>query len=259
MADDGYTAITGASSGIGAEIARLAAREGRNLLLIARRAERLNALREELGPKHGVDVRILPLDLTTPAAANEVAQYVDGAGLNVATLVNNAAFGGYGLFYEQPLDRNLQMIQLNTSSVVALTRLLLPGMIEQGRGEVLNVASTAGLVPGPLQAVYYATKAFIVSFGQALAEELRNTGVTVTTLCPGPVKTEFIEVANLGGAKLFKAAAEAARVAEVGWKAMKNEKLLVSENRPILFFLRYLLPFLPRRLVLRVSRKSQEK
>jgi hypothetical protein len=151
------------------------------------------------------------------------------------------------------------MIQLNTSSVVALTRLLLPGMIEQGRGEVLNVASTAGLVPGPLQAVYYATKAFLVSFGQALAEELRNTGVTVTTLCPGPVKTEFIEVANLGGAKLFKAAAEADRVAEVGWKAMKNEKLLVSENRPILFFLRYLLPFLPRRLVLRVSRKSQEK
>lgn len=259
MADNGYTVITGASSGIGAEIARLAAADGGNLLLIARREKRLAALQEELGTTHGVTVRILPLDLTNPAAAKDVAQYVAGKGLQVECLVNNAAFGGYGLFHEQPLERNLQMIQLNTCSVAALTRLLLPVMIERGRGQVLNVASTAGLVPGPLQAVYYATKAFLVSFGQAIAEELRDTGVTVTTLCPGPVRTEFIDVADLGGAKLFNAAAEADRVAAVGWKAMKKGKLIVSENRPILFVLRYMVPFVPRRLVLRVSRKSQEK
>jgi len=259
MTDYGYTIITGASSGIGAEIARLAAADRRNLLLIARREDRLTSLREELARKHGVTVRVLPLDLTTPTAPMEVSQYVKGAGLDVDCLVNNAAFGGYGLFHEQPLDRNLEMIQLNTGSAIALTRLLLPGMIGRGGGQILNVASSAGLVPGPLQAVYYATKAFLVSFGQAIAEELRGTGVTVTTLCPGPVRTEFIDAANLRGAKLFKAAAEADRVAAVGWKAMKKGKLLVSENRPMLFALRYIVPFIPRWLTLRVSRKSQEK
>lgn len=133
MADDAYAIITGASSGIGAEFARIAAAEGRNLLLIARREERLTALLDELEPEHGVTVRILPLDLTTPTAAKEVAQYVEGAELRVVALVNNAAFGGYGLFHEQPLENNLQMIQLNTSNVVALTRALLPGMIKRGR------------------------------------------------------------------------------------------------------------------------------
>ena len=133
MTDYGYTIITGASSGIGAEIARLAAADRRNLLLIARREDRLTSLREELARKHGVTVRVLPLDLTTPTAPMEVLQYADGAGLDVDCLVNNAAFGGHGLFHEQPLDRNLEMVQLNVSSSMALTRLLLPSMIERGR------------------------------------------------------------------------------------------------------------------------------
>lgn len=254
-----YTVITGASSGIGRELARRAAQEGHNLLLIARREERLEELKQELEGAHGITVRTLAVDLTDPSAADAIGDVITREGLTVENLINNAGFGGYGLFHEQPLERNLAMIRLNTSSLVALTRHLLPGMIERGRGRILHVASTAGLVPGPLQAIYYATKAFVVSFSQAIAEELRGTGVTSTALCPGPVRTEFAEAANLEGARLFNFAAEPQRVAEVGWKAMQKGRLIVSENPAMIFMLRYLLPFLPRSLALRISRKTQEK
>jgi hypothetical protein len=259
MQDTHVTIITGASSGIGRELARRAAREEHNLLLIARREERLAELKRELEGAHGIRVRTLPLDLAEQSAPQEVRDFISREGLTVEHLINNAAFGGHGLFHEQPLERNLEMIRLNNSSLVALTRHLLPGMIERGRGRILHVASTAGLLPGPLQAIYYATKAFVVSFSQAIAEELRGTGVTSTALCPGPVRTEFAQVANLEGAKLFNFAAEPQRVAEVGWKAMHRGKLLVSENRGMLFMLRYLVPLLPRSLALRISRKTQEK
>ena len=251
--------ITGASSGIGREIARRAAAEGWNLLLIARREDRLQELQFELEQNHGVSVQTLSKDLTDPAAATAIGDYVAATGLEVDALINNAGFGGHGLFHEQQLDRNLEMIQLNISCLVALTRLLLPGMIERGRGRILHVASTAGLIPGPLQAVYYATKAFVISFSQALAEELDGTGVTSTALCPGPVKTEFADVASLQGTRLLKGAADPEDVAEVGWKGMKKGKLLVGENRGMLFVLRYILPLLPRRRVLKISRTIMEK
>jgi hypothetical protein len=254
-----FTIITGASSGIGKELARRAAREGRNLLLIARREERLKQLREELEAAHGITVQILTIDLAEPSAAGAVRDYIAREGIEVEALVNNAGFGNYGLFHQQPLERNLEMIRLNNSSLAALTRLLLPGMIERGGGQLLHVASTAGLIPGPLQAVYYASKAFVVSFSQAIAEELRGTGVTSTALCPGPVRTEFADVAELRGSKLLKQAADPQRVAEIGWKAMLKGKLVAGENGALLFMLRYLVPLLPRKMALRISRKTQEK
>lgn len=261
MANDSTTVtlVTGASSGIGMELARVAAADGENLLLVARRRDRLEGLERELTEKQGVSVWVLAKDLADPEAPQEILDYLGSKGLAVNNLVNNAGFGGRGLFYDQDLERNLSMIQLNVNALVALTRLLLPGMISRGDGRILNVASTAGLVPGPLQAIYYATKAFVVSFSQAIAEELRDTGVTSTALCPGPVRTEFAQEADLNKTLLMRRAATPEKVAKIGWKAMKRGKLVKSEARAMLFALRHIVPHMPRRWVLRMTRKLQDK
>lgn len=261
MADSGkyVTLITGASSGIGMEIARLAAAEEKDLLLIARRQERLEELQRELSDRHGVSVWVLAKDLGEPNAPAEIADWVGTQGLSVENLVNNAGYGGYGRFHEQELDRNLGMIQLNISALVALTRLLVPGMISRGGGRILNVASTAGFLPGPLQAIYYSTKAFVVSFSQAIAEELRDSGITSTVLCPGPVATEFAQAADLEGATMMKFTATPQKVAKVGWRGMMRGRLVVSENKLLMFMLRHLTPHFPRRMVLKMSRRAQQK
>jgi hypothetical protein len=261
LADTGSTVtlVTGASSGIGMEIARLAAQEGENLLLVARRQERLEELGRELEHDHGVSVWVLAKDLSDSDAAQEIADYVEEQGLAVGTLVNNAGIGGHGLFHEQELSRNMKMIQLNVSSLVALTRLLLPGMISRGSGRILNVASTAGFLPGPLQSIYYATKAFVISFSQSIDEELRGKGISSTVLCPGPVRTEFAQTADLEGAQLMRFAATPTKVARRGWKAMKRRKLVVSESGALLFILRFFIPLFPRRVTLKMSRLAMQK
>jgi short-subunit dehydrogenase len=220
--------ITGASGGIGLEFARLAAAAGHDLVLAARSGARLDEVAAELGGQHGVTVRTVVADLADPDAAKSVAAAVDGQLPEV--LINNAGVGGQGRFaVERPLGNDLAMIRLNVLSLVELTGLLLPAMVARGSGGILNVASTAGYLPGPRQAVYYASKAFVKSFSEALTEECRGTGVRVTALCPGPVDTGFARASGLSESMLMKAPGKvpAADVARVGWEALAAGRAVV--------------------------------
>src|SRR5947207_9528019 len=189
--------VTGASSGIGAEIARELARRGLGVTLVARREYRLRELAAELGES----TQVIACDVTDDAARKTVAAELDERGLSVDVLVNNAGFSTSGPFWKGDPDREVAMVRTNIEAVVAFCGLFVPGMVERGRGALLNVASTASFQPLPMQAGYAASKAFVLNFTEALHEEMRGTGVTVTALCPGPVKTEFVEVANLGNAE----------------------------------------------------------
>jgi short-subunit dehydrogenase len=252
--------ITGASSGIGAEFARLHARKGGDLVLVARREEALNALKQELEKAHGISATVLVADLAAPGAAQKIFAATEEAGLQIDILINNAGFGGHGKFHERDLASDQAMMQVNMNALVDLTHLYLQGMVSRNSGKILQVASTAGMIPGPLQAVYYATKAFVISFSQAIAEELSGTGVTSTALCPGAVDTGFVAAGDLEGAALFeKSAASAVSVAECGYEAMLKGDL-VKINEPALNFgLNWVIPLLPRKLVLKLSRKTMEK
>src|SRR3954465_2902869 len=193
--------VTGASAGIGRELAKILAREGHDLLLVARREPDLTPLAAELKEQYDADSRVITADLAKPRAAQTLVKEL-GPTTTVDVLVNNAGFGGHGAFWERERDADLRQIAVNVTALTDLTRLLLPGMVERHRGRILNVASTAAFQPGPLMAVYYATKAYVLSFSQALAEELSGTGVTVTTLCPGVTETEFQQVAGAEGLRL---------------------------------------------------------
>lgn len=195
--------ITGASSGIGESLARQLAAHGAHLILVARTEDRLHALAAELGARYRVQVHVLPADLNRPGAAAELHAAVQARGLNVDILVNNAGLGGYGEFSAQPSDEIDRMIAVNIGALTGLTRAFLPDMLARGRGRVLNVASTAAFQPGPLMAVYYATKAYVLSFSEAIAEEVAGSGVSVTALCPGPVRTDFQAVSRLGESDLL--------------------------------------------------------
>jgi hypothetical protein len=192
-AAESHALVTGASSGIGAAFARTLAARGWRLVLVARRADRLTALAHELGPERTV---VLPVDLARPEAADDVERALAERGVAVELLVNNAGVGHTGRFVEQPEDRLLQMVDLNARAMVALTRRLLPAMVARGRGAVVNVVSTSAFQPVPYLAIYGASKAFALSFTEALADELRGTGVRVQALCPGLTATEFQEVAG---------------------------------------------------------------
>jgi len=224
-----FTLITGASSGIGRELARVCAREGRNLFLVARTETALEAIASEL--RHGdapVRVESLPIDLSDDGAPAQVAEEADARGLEIDTVINNAGFGQLGPFHEMELDDALSMLRLNVLTLTELTRRFLPDMLERGAGRVLNVASTAAFQPGPFMALYYASKAYVLSFSEALSEETRGTGVTVTALCPGTTKTGFQERAKLDGSGLVRLGlADARSVAEVGYRAMMAGRVVV--------------------------------
>src|SRR5438128_1555599 len=196
--------ITGASSGIGLELAKLFARDEHDVVLVARRADKLKQLAAQLGSAHNIRATVIPADLADPAAPEEIFRALRAADVELDVLVNNAGFGVTGPFLATDAAAELRMIQVNVTALTHLTKLFLPGMLGRGAGRVLNVASTAGFQPGPLMAVYYATKAYVISFSDALAEELRGTGVTVTCLCPGPTKTGFQEAAHMDGVRIFK-------------------------------------------------------
>jgi len=220
--------ITGASSGIGRELARLFAADGADLILTARREDRLTALADELQQRYGTVSHIVPLDLTQPSASQELFEKVQATGLRVNILINNAGFGQLGPFVDIPLQRQLDMIQLNVTSLVALTHLFLPGMLEQKKGSVLNLASTAAFQPGPNVNIYYATKAFVLSFSEALWKELQGTGVCVTCLCPGPTRTEFGDESSMHDTPVFKFNAMSVEaVARAGYKGVRKRKRLV--------------------------------
>lgn len=198
------TAITGASSGLGEGFARALAAQKQNLLLIARRGDRLSRLAAELAERHGVHVETLALDLSQPDAAARVTDAAAAAGLVIDQLINNAGFGLRGAFAELDLPRQREMIALNCTALVALSHAVLPGMIARRRGGILNVASSAAFQPGPWMAVYYATKAFVLSFSEALHEEVLPHGIRVAALCPGPTRTEFGDVAAMSDSALFQ-------------------------------------------------------
>jgi len=183
--------ITGASMGLGLGLATLFARDGYRLVLVARSHDRLTAVGDELHSRYGVQVKVLAKDLASSNAAEEIVQALRSEMISVDVLVNNAGFGSNGPFAESDPADQLAMIQVNVTALTHLTRLLLPDMIRRKTGRIMNVASTAAFFPGPMMAVYYASKAYVLSFSQALSEELRGTGVTVTALCPGPTRTGF--------------------------------------------------------------------
>ncbi len=224
----GTALITGASSGLGAEYAKLFAADKHDLVLVARRRDRLETLARELQSAHGVKAQVVAADLAAQDGAAGVVKEVARLGLQIDFLVNNAGFGVSGAFAELDAARQLGMIQVNVTSLVALTRAFLPPMLARRRGRILNIGSTAGFPPGPFMAVYYASKAFVNSFTEALWYELRGTGVTATVSCPGATATEFAEVAGNEQSLLFRlGAASAATVARQGYRAMMNGRPMV--------------------------------
>jgi uncharacterized protein len=259
MTDRKTALVTGASSGIGAELARIHAEHGGDLVVVARRRERLETLKTELEQAHGVTVHVLPKDLTHPEAPQQIYDEVRSRGLPVDYLVNNAGFGYRGFFHEQDWATNEAMIEVNILALARLTRLFLPDMIARGSGRVLNIGSMAGFLPGPLHAVYYASKAFVISFSEAIANELAGTGVHVTVLCPGPTATEFTERARMQEVRLLRRTASARKIAEIGYQAMLKGKTLVVPGLLNKFTIHGLLRLSPRRLSTRFSRTLMEK
>ncbi len=258
MPDRKTALITGASFGIGLELARIFAREGHNLVLVARSADKLRQVASELEKAHGARSLILAVDLTDPGASAYVLDQTTRASIVVDILVNNAGFGQYGLFVENDLEECLRQIQLNVTALTHLTRLYLPEMIERKSGRILNVASTAAFQPGPLMAVYFATKAYVLHFSEALANEVSGTGVTVTCLCPGATATEFHKRANATGMRLlWMGSMDARTVAEDGYRALMAGKPLVISGVKN-WLVAQSVRFSPRRLVTAIARKTQE-
>lgn len=224
--------ITGASGGLGAEFAKLFAADGHDLVLVARRRERLAALAADLGARHGVSAHVVVADLADPEGVAQVISEVDRLGLAITYLVNNAGFGSNGPFADADQAREVAMVQVNDAAPLALTRALLPAMVHRRRGRILNIGSTAGFQPGPYMATYYASKAFLNSFSEALSCEVRATGVSVTLSCPGTTATEFAAVAGSHKSRLKRLAhAEPAAVAREAYEAMMAGRPLVVHGR----------------------------
>jgi len=258
MPDRKTALITGASFGIGLELARIFAREGYSLVLVARSADKLRQVASELEKAHSTRSLILAADLSEPGAAAYVLDQTTRAQIAVDILVNNAGFGQYGLFAENDLEECLRQIQLNVTTLTHLTRLYLPEMLERKSGRILNVASTAAFQPGPLMAVYFATKAYVLHFSEALANELEGTGITVTCLCPGATATEFHKRANATGMRLLKMGSMDARtVAEDGYRGLMAGKPVVISGLKN-WLVAQSVRFSPRKLVTAIARKTQE-
>lgn len=255
----GPALITGASSGIGKEFARIHAKGGGDLILVARRKDKLDELAKELENAHGVKVHTLAMDLNDESVPKKIYDWVKAQGIEIDYLINNAGFGGRGKFHERDWADDRSMIQVNVVALTALTRLFLPDFVARNSGRILNVSSTASLMPGPLQAVYYATKAFVTFLGNALAEELHDTNVTVTTLMPGVTETEFAATSGMDKTDLFAKTASASSVARDGYDAMLKGKLdvmsgLTTGQRLMMG----VLPMIPKKALLKQVRQMQE-
>ena len=246
--------ITGASGGLGLSFVNIFAREGYNLVLVARNGVRLEEIKKEIEGKYGVNATVIPCDLTADGGAKTVFDATKQAGIHVDVLVNNAGFGDFGEFHKSDLGKQTRMVDLNCTALIELCRLYLPDMITKGEGNILNVDSIASFQPGPLMSVYYATKAFVLSFSQAISRELKGTGVKVTALCPGPIRTNFDATADLGESGLFKNLKvwDPDVVAEFGYKNMKRGKAVCIcgfVNKIIVFANRFAPRCLVRELV----------
>ncbi len=229
MSNNQTALITGASGGIGEALARELAAKGHDLVLVARSVDKLNVLALELEKANNVKTHTISLDLSVPGAGRVLAGEVRELGLVIDVLVNNAGFADFGPFVDADPDKTIQMAQLNMVTLTELTQALLPGMVARRQGRVLNVASTAAFMPGPLMAVYYSTKAFVLHFSEAVHEELKGSGVTITALCPGPTETGFQQRAAMENSKLVKGKKimSAEKVAALGVAGMLKGKPLV--------------------------------
>lgn len=249
----GAALITGASSGIGAELARLCAADGYSVILVARRADRLAEMAESLAREFGVRARGVAVDLADAGACQTLRDQT--AGDLVEILINNAGFGLRGRYTETDWEAEARMVQVNMTALAHLTKLFAKDMSGRGSGRILNVGSTAAFVPGPFMAMYYASKAFVVSLSLSIADELRGTGVSVTVLCPGPTRTEFETAAGLGDSNLFKGPImSAAAVAREGYAAMmagKPEVIAGARNRWMILLTR----LAPRTMLARITRR----
>lgn len=252
--------ITGASNGIGYELAKVHAEGGDNLILVARSLDRLDEIKKELEEKHNISVFTIGKDLSQPGAAKEIYEELKQKSIVIDYLVNNAGFGDFGLFADSDWNKQEQMVNLNITALAHLTWLFLPDMICRRGGKILNVASTASFQPGPTMAVYFASKAFVLSFSEAVNNEVREHGITVTALCPGPTKSGFQKAASMDGKKLPERnnIASSREVAEYGHTAMMKGKAVAIHG-----FKNTLLAnsvrFAPRSLVVKLTRQVQEK
>lgn len=253
--------VTGASSGIGLELARVLARHGHNLVLVARDEIRLNEIAREFGKENNVTVKVIARDLSNESAPTEIYNLLHNESLSVDVLVNCAGTATLGLFANANLATQMKMIQLNVLALTALTQLFLKDMLNRGQGKILNVASTAAFQPGPLMAVYYATKAYVLSFSEAIANEVIGSGVSVTALCPGPTITGFQVKTGTDQTKLFHSRMldilPAETVAKIGYSGLMSNKTVVIpgfKNRITVFLVR----LMPRQWVTKVTRRMQE-
>lgn len=255
-----YTLITGASSGIGLELARVFAANNHNLILVARSTDKLEALKTEIEQKSEVVAEVISADLSKPESAEILFETIKNKNMHVDILVNNAGFGDHGLFLNSVSKRNDDMITLNILTLTKLTRLFLPSMVSNKYGKILNVASTAAFQAGPLMGVYYATKAYVLSFSEALHEELTGTGVTVTALCPGPTESNFMSAANAADVPLLDSMSipTSKDVAEYGYKALMNEEV-VAVHGILNGVLAKGTSFVPRFLLRKVVKRLQSK
>ena len=253
------TLITGSTSGIGFELSKNFAKDGNDLVLVSRNYNKLLETKEFIEGKYKVQTYIIEADLKNEKDIGDIIKFVKNNKLEVSNLVNNAGFGSFGYFHEIDKDWDLDMVKVNIGALTILSKAFIPNMIKAGVGGVLNVASTAGFQGGPFMAVYYATKAYVLSLSEALSQELKGTGVTITALCPGAVETEFQKVAKVQKSPLAKKnIMKAEIVAEIGYKAFKKGKAIVIpgiKNKILIQSLR----LLPRKLVGKIIKKVNRK
>lgn len=251
--------ITGASSGIGKELARIHAENGGNLIIVARRGENLIELKNELEKKHNIQVTTLIKDLSIVGSAKEIYEEVKDLNIQVDYLMNNAGFGLRGKFQELDWARQQQMINLNMVSLTELMYLFLPEMIGRNEGKILNVSSTAAFFPGPLQAIYYATKSYVNFLSNAVSEELHDTNISISTLMPGATETEFAKTADMDKTSMFAKTVSARSVAQAGYVGMLDGKLnIISGLTFSQKTMVSMIPFIPKKVMLKQVRQMQE-
>ena len=252
--------ITGASGGIGYEFAQELAAEGYNLVLVARSAAKLEEIQTNLSQKYSITVKVLAKDLSLPESAPAIFNQLESEKIVVDVLINNAGFGNFGEFTESEWQKEADMLQVNIFALTDLTKLFVKGMVARRQGKILNVASTAAFMPGPLMAVYYATKSYVLSFSEAIANELQGTGVSVTVLCPGPTESGFQAAASMEGSKILidQKLPTSAEVAKYGYRAMQERKVVAVHGFNN-WLLTIFVKFLPRKKLADIVRQAQAK
>lgn len=251
--------ITGASSGIGRELAKIHASQGGDLVIVARSEDKLQALKAEIEKQYKVKVTIIVKDLSRVESCQEIYAELKKANLEIDYLINNAGFGGVGKFHELDLQTQINMINLNMTSLTVLSHLFLNDFVKRNSGKILNVSSTASFMPGPLQAVYYATKSYVQFLSNAISEELSETNITVTNLMPGATETGFGAISGMDKTSLFNKTASAYTVALDGYNGMIEGKLDVISGVPASLMMQLkLVPFVPKKFLLKQVKKMQE-